>query len=412
MICPPVERERCASTPRAPRLPIASSSMRSLHHNPDQLSRREFTAALMATACAPSLALGHSPHPANLGWPGYQRSIVIDALATPGPFNVPRMFDAPWTAEMIANAQRSGITAVNMTVAAGGNGTTAFVNAVRGIAFANRECQAHPEAFTIVRTVAELRAAKSANRTGLILGFQDGTAFEDDLSRVELFHSLGVRIVQLTYNLRNLLGDGCLEPGNAGLSAFGRRVVEQLNALGMLVDLSHVGERTTMDAIAASTKPVAFTHSGCQAVNGVPRNKTDAQLRALVAKGGVVGIYLMPFLRASGQPTGDDLFAHIDHAVRICGEDHVGIGSDLSITPLDPTPDFRATHAEFVRERRRQGISAPGEAEEVFNYVPELNTPRRMELIADRLAARGYTSARIDKLIGGNWMRLFGEVWR
>jgi len=126
----------------------------------------------------------------------------------------------------------------------------------------------------------------------------------------------------------------------------------------------------------------------------------------------VIGIYTMPFLRSSGQPAAADFLAHVDHAIQVCGEDHVGVGSDNSITPLDLTPAFRAEHAGFVRERRRMGIGAPGEDENVFNYVPEFNTPRRMEQIADGLAARGYTSARIEKVLGQNWLRLFGEVWK
>ena len=387
---------------------------------PDPISRRTFTQAAAAAALTPALAPSlfareaspaASPQAAAPQWPGYDRAIVIDALATPGPFNVPRMFDQPFSPAMVANAKASGITAVNMTLAAGGNGAAAFQSAVRAIAFAEHELTAHPEVFAKIRTAADLARAKSENKLGLIFGFQDGTPLEDDLSRVEMFHHLGLRIMQLTYNVRNLLGDGCLEPSNGGLSAFGRRVVAKMNAVGMLVDLSHVGERTTNEAIAASTKPVAFTHSGCQALTGVPRNKTDAQLRALAEKGGVVGIYLMPFLRGSGQPTREDLVAHIEHAVRVCGEDHVGIGSDLSITPLELTFDFRRTHADFVRERRAQGISAPGEAEDVYNYVPDFNTPRRMEQIAELLAQRGHGSARITKILGANFQRLFREVW-
>lgn len=235
--------------------------------------------------------------------------------------------------------------------------------------------------------------------------------FDADVSRVDLFHHLGVRIVQLTYNLRNLVGDGCLEPANGGLSAFGRQVVERLNRLGMLVDVSHVGRQSTSDAIAASTRPVAATHSGCAAVNDVPRNKPDAILRALAQRGGVLGIYLMPFLRGQGQPTADDFLRHVSHAVNVCGEDHVGVGSDLSITPLDLSPEFRAKHADFVRQRRRAGISAPGEADDVFNYVPEFNSPRRLELIADALARAGHSTTRIEKVIGGNWLRVLKEVW-
>ncbi len=381
-------------------------------------TRRDFAQLAAAAALSPAIATRllaasapHVPTQDTARWPGYERAVVIDALATPGPFNVSRMFDAPFTPAMVANAKAAGITAVNITLGVGGSGPAAFLNAVRGLAFAERELAAHPDVFTKITTAGDIARAKTDGKFGFIFGFQDGTMLEDDVTRVDTFHALGVRILQLTYNVRNLIGDGCLEPGNGGLSAFGRKVVSRMNGIGMLVDLSHVGERTTNDAIAASTKPVAFTHSGCQAVNGVPRNKTDAQLRALAGKGGVMGIYLMPFLRGVGQPSREDFVAHIEHAIDVCGEEHVAIGSDLSITPLDLTLDFRRTHADAVRERRAQGISAPGESEDIYNYVPEFNSPRRLEQIADLLAQRGHSSTRIERVIGGNWLRLFRDVW-
>ncbi|MBI2797438.1 MAG: membrane dipeptidase [Gemmatimonadetes bacterium] len=393
------------------RLAAAAAALPPLVPSPLDRLRSRTAGLARGSLVPPGAPVSPGAGPLSPAWPGYDQAIVIDCLATPGPFNVPNMFAAPYTAAMVANARASGITAVNVTLGAGDNGTAAFVNTVRGIAFAERELEAHGDAFLKVRTAADIARARASGRLGLIYGFQDATMFEDDAGRVDLFHQLGVRICQLTYNVRNLVGDGCLEPANGGLSAFGRRVVARMNAAGMLVDLSHVGERTTLDAIAASTRPVAVTHSGCKAVNDVPRNKTDDQLRRLAAKGGVVGIYMMPFLRGSGQPGPDDFVRHVEHAVNTCGEDHVGVGSDLSITPLDLTPEFRALHAGFVRQRRAAGISAPGEAEDVFNYVPEFNTPRRMELVADALARKGHGSARILKILGANWQRLFGEVW-
>lgn len=385
------------------------------------LSRREFAARVVGSAAAAlvpraltaSVTATAERTLAAGAWPGYARAIVIDCLATPGPFNVPTMFAAPYTDVMVANARASGITAVNVTVSgSGATGAASFESTVRALAFLQRELAVHADVFLPVRTIADIARAKETSRLGLIAGFQDATMLESDLSRVEVFHQLGVRVIQLTYNVRNLLGDGCLEPGNAGLSAFGRDVVRRMNDLGVLVDLSHCGRRTTTDAIAASSKPVAATHSGCAALADVPRNKTDDQLRMLADKGGVVGIYLMPFLRTSGQPSPEDFVRHVEHAVRVCGEDHVGVGSDNSITPLELTPEFRAQHADFVRARRRQGISAPGEAEEIFNYVPEFNVPRRMERIADALAARQHSSDRIEKILGRNWMRVFGDVWK
>lgn len=392
------------------------------------LSRRDFaaltaTGALGATGgwlgdAVAARGTGLVPPPAAAprragAWPGYDAAIVIDNLATPGPFNVPNSTAAPYSPTMVANAKASGITAVNVTLSGGGpTGSAAFESTVRNLAFLERELDAHRDAFARIRTVDDIRRAKVEGKVGLIAGFQDTTMLEGDVGRVDLFHGLGVRIIQLTYNVRNLVGDGCLEPGNAGLSAFGREVVTRMTTLGILVDVSHCGRRTTDDAIAHTTTPIAATHTSCAALADVPRAKTDDQLRRLAAKGGVAGIYMMPFLRMSGQPTGDDFIRHIEHAVNVMGEDHVGVGSDNSITPLDLTPAFRAVHADFVRQRRAQGISAPGEDEQVFNHVPDLDHPRRMERVADRLAARGHSSARIEKIIGGNWLRLFGATWR
>lgn len=343
-------------------------------------------------------------------WPGYEQAMVIDCLASPGPFNTPARTGAPLTDEMIANAVSSGITAVNVTVSAGGAGHASFDNTVAEIGYWERELQTHPQALLKVRSVADLVEAKRTRRLGLIFGFQDAVMLEGDVNRLTLFHRLGVKIVQLTYNGRNLLGDGCLEPDDAGLSRHGRDVVARMNELGMLVDTSHCGTQTTNDAIEVSRFPVAATHSGCKGVFDHPRSKSDETLRRLSAKGGVIGIYMMPFLNAAGQPTGDDLVRQIEHALKVCGEDHVGIGSDLSITPHRVTPEYERAHRQFVADRQRAGIAAP--REEDYMFVADMNTPRRLELIADRLLARGHSTARVEKVIGGNWLRLFREVWK
>jgi membrane dipeptidase len=383
------------------------------------MSRREFAAfsafgAFSALGLRPGVpALSRPPGLIAAGgnWPGYDKSIAIDCLATPGPFNVNNMFAVPFTDAAIANVRASGMTAVNVTLNGNGNGPVAFSSTVQNIAFLEHELDTHADVFIKVKTVADIRSAKDTKKLGLIPGFQDAMMLEDEISRVDTFHRLGIRVIQLTYNRRNLLGDGCLEPANAGLSGFGRAAVARMNGVGILVDLSHCGRQTTLDGIEASSKPVSVTHSGCAALSDSPRNKSDEQLRKLADKGGVVGIYLMPYLRAAGQPTADDVLAHIEHAIKVCGEDHVGIGSDQSITPIDATPEYRKLHAETVRERRRLGISAPGESEDVLVFTPDFNSPRRLDQIADRMSARGHGTARIEKVIGGNWLRLFGEAW-
>jgi membrane dipeptidase len=369
------------------------------------LSRREFAHAAALAALAPIPLLDHRRR-----WPGYERAIVIDALASPGPFNVPDRTGRPLTAAMIENARSSGITAVNVTVNGGGVGHASFDATVRELGYWMRELAAQADVLMQVRSIADIRTAKDSSKLGLIFGFQDAVMLEGDVSRLNLFDDFGIRVIQLTYNLRNELGDGCLEPGNAGLSRFGQAVVERMNQLGMVVDLSHCGQRTTADAIAASAAPVAITHSGCNAVFQHPRNKRDDELRALAQKGGVIGIYMMPFLNGQGPARIEHFLQHVEHAVQVCGEDHVGVGSDNSITPTVADEAYRKLLMDFAVERKSRGIAAPREEEVLF--VEELNTPRRMETLADQMLARGYTEARVEKIIGGNWFRLFGAVWR
>ena len=219
---------------------------------------------------------------------------------------------------------------------------------------------------------------------------------ERDLSRLDVFHRLGVRIIQLTYNDRNIIGDGCLEPGDAGLSAYGRQVVERMNALGIAVDLSHCGTRTTADGIAASTKPPLITHSGCREVYRHPRSKEDRELKAMADKGGVLGIYFMPFIgQGTGAPTVEMLMRQIDHALKVCGADHVGIGSDLSTAPIEETP-------EYLREPRRSSTVAPRAASRRRTrsrplFIPELNHPRRIEGVAARDGASAAIPRRSSK---------------
>lgn len=337
-------------------------------------------------------------------WPGYDQAVVIDFLASPGYFNYP--LNPPLDDAMIAHAVHSGITAVNLTVSGGGFETT-----VQNIAGWMQRIERYPSAFRPVRTVADLLEAKASHRLGIVMGFQDTTPFEGGLEHVETFFDLGVKVTQLTYNVRNLVGDGCLEPANGGLTRFGHAAVARMNELGMLVDLSHCGQRTTAEGIAASKSPVAITHSGCNAVARHPRSKDDGELRALAEGGGVIGIYLMPFLTPGRVPKRADVLAHIEHAINVCGEDHVGIGSDLSTTPIDGSDEYWSRHREFVSRRIANGIAAPNEDPNILFTVEDLNSDRRMELIAEGLASRGHRSARIEKVIGGNWLRLFRDVW-
>jgi len=371
------------------------------------LSRREFSKMAAGLVIAPSLTprFVRSLEPAPSAWPRYEQAIVVDFLASPGPFNTPVNVEA-LTPEMLRNAQASGITAVNLTI-----GGQSAEGVFQSMARWERDLERHPGILMKIRTPADLQTAKQQKQLGLIYGFQDGVAIGTDLSRVALYHAFGLRIVQLTYNVRNMFGDGCLQPENGGLTPLGRQLVEALNAKGITVDLAHCGMQTTADAIAHSSKPVAISHSACRAIADLPRSKPDSILKGMADKGGVIGIYLMPFLTMSGQPTSDDLVRHIEHAIKVCGEDHVGIGSDLSITPHVVDAEYMRVHRTFVEGRIRAGVAAPGEDPTVPMFVTDLNTPRRMEQIAEKLLARRHSEARVEKIIGQNFVRLMRDTW-
>jgi len=371
------------------------------------ITRRSFTQLAASLTVAPFLKWDEAiatPDPA--AWPGYSKAIVIDFLASPGPFNTSEQFTT-LSPDMVKNAVASGITGINLTV--GGSGTVE--DNFENIAKWERELTAHPDMLMKVRTINDLRVAKETKRLGLIYGFQDASVLGTELSRIQLFKSYGVQIIQLTYNGRNLIGDGCLEAANAGLSRLGRETVAELNDKRVLVDLSHCGQQTTADGIRESKYPVAITHSGCKAVADRPRNKRDEELKAMADKGGVIGIYLMPFLTMGKQPSDQDVIQHIEHAINVCGEDHVGIGSDLSITPHVVSDSYKKAHTDFVNARKAASVAAPGEDPSVYMFVPELNYPSRMELIAQKLLDKGHKEARVEKIIGANSVRLMKEVW-
>jgi membrane dipeptidase len=373
------------------------------------VDRRDFLVSSSLAGAAAAFSAASPAAAASFAEASYAGATVIDALGGPGePDAKP---NTSLSAKAIADVRASGLTAANVTVSGVGSYAKDYDTTIRNIGYWDAQIAAHPGVLLLVRSAADIGEAKRSKRLGLIFGFQDATPIGEDLERVDTFGELGVRVFQLTYNRRNLVGDGCLEPGNAGLSKFGESYVERLNERRFLIDLSHGGERTTREAIAASNVPVAISHTGCAALAPLPRNKTDAELKLLADKGGVVGIYLMPFLRSSGQPTAADLVRHIEHAVNVCGEDHVGIGTDGNISPVNFNEAFRQKFAAEVAERRAAGISAPGERPDVYTFLPDLNSADRFAYIATLLAQRRFTDERIMKILGGNFERLFAAVW-
>ncbi len=337
----------------------------------------------------------------------YDRSIVIDALASPSTWNVFYPAPGPLTAEQLDNIRKSGLTAINLTV--GKPGT--LIETVREIGFWLRQIELHPDRLLLVRRHADIAAAKAQKKLAVIFGFQGMGMIGEDLTLIDTFADYSVKIMQLTYNDKNALGAGSSMPEKEGLSALGREAVARMNARNILVDLGHANPTTALDATGASSGPVTISHTGCRAVFDSQRNLPDPVLRAVAEKGGVVGIYLMPFLGNDPIAPSKALFMrHLRHAIDICGEDHVGIGSDQSITPIDISPTYMAMVRKTAAARKAAGIGAPGEADGPIT-VPELNSARRIELIAAELDKAKYPISTIEKVIGGNFDRLFRTVW-
>ncbi|MBZ5666860.1 MAG: dipeptidase [Acidobacteriia bacterium] len=330
----------------------------------------------------------------------YKNAIVIDSLC--GPLVDMDMPPAP---DVLATVRQSGITAINFTIS-----ETTFEGTVGNIAAVEALVELHPEVFMIVRRHSDILCAKRESKIGIMPGFQYTAFLEEKPERFEMFRQLGVRIMQLTYNNRSNFGDGCLEPGNAGLSKAGVAAVKKMNDLGIAVDLSHSGYRTTAEGIAESKKPVLISHSGCAAIYPHPRSKPDDILKALADRGGYFGVYLMPYVVASPTvPTRDHVLNHLVHAINVCGADHVGIGSDGAIQKTVLTPEQKAAFDKDIARRKQLGIGAPGE--DRYPYVPDLNGPDHMEVIATELAKRGQSASTIEKVLGANFQRVIGEIW-
>ena len=374
----------------------------------DSFSRRDFLhlATLAGVTLAAPPLFAASPAEAL-----YALSVVIDGLGFPGGMDGSE--EDSLAEQEIADVAASGLTATHLTVGPVGTMAplAAFEQIVRDVVRWDREIAAHPQSLAPVRGIADIRRAKDSGRTGLIYGLQDGVAFEDDPARLDALAHLGIRVVQPTYNRRNLLGDGCMEPADAGLSRAGREAVEMIQALGMLLDLSHCGRRTAADAIAAATRPVAFTHTGCHALAEHPRHRTDGELRAVADSGGVSGIFIMPYLARGRQPTAADVIAHLEHAIGVAGEDHVSLGSDGVISPTVLSDEYKANFRDSTRERKELGIAAPFESEDSYLFANDLNTPRRFETLGQLLLDRGHSRTRVGKILGGNLLRVFGEAW-
>lgn len=374
--------------------------------------RRKFlgiAGVVTALAFGPAALAGRGRYNMKRDW------ILINSLGgleDPNHPSSPNPGDEPPTASprVIADIRAAGVSAINQTIGHVFGAGEPFEQTVRAIAQWDALIRSTPSLVKIW-TADDIRRARAQGRIGIIFGFQNAVMLGQDASRVDLFADFGVRVIQLTYNDDNPLGGGSMSPRNAGLTAFGHEAVERLNARRIIVDLSHSDTQTCLDAVRASRQPIAITHTGARALTDLPRNKSDEELRAVASGGGYVGIYFMPFLTQGRNATAEDVVAHVEHALSVCGTDHVGIGTDGSFTAVDDMRSYLGDLAKSVAARKAAGISAPGERPDIVPFVPELSGPGQFRTLADRLSARGHPDSTIEKVLGLNFLDFAQRVW-
>jgi membrane dipeptidase len=394
------------------------------------MGRREFVSLLGAAGAAGAgLASGATPAVGATATPSppgaWSNAVIINALGDlddPNPAPGAKDPSGPQAAvqgvqpvalneRAIGDAIASGLNAINITLGYVSGDMEPFEYTIAEIGQWDAIVRKNARHLLKVHDASDILLARGQHKIGVIYGFQNAAMVGTKPERVDIFANLGVRVIQLTYNPANPLGDGSMAPGNRGLTPLGHEVVERLNANHVMVDLSHSGQKTCLEAARASKQPVSINHTGCRALNDVPRNKTDEELRLVATRGGFVGIYFMPFLNRTSHATADDVVAHIEHAVDVCGEDHVGIGTDGPVTAIDDLEAYKTHLAAEIAARRAAGISATGERPDSFPFVVDLRGVQQFRELADRLQKRGYTTGRIEKILGRNFLRYAQDIW-
>ena len=329
----------------------------------------------------------------------HERAFVIDGLN----FQCDGSTDA---------LRAGGVDAVNVTV----SGLNAdFEETCDQIAEWLQRSERPDSEWRIIRQVSDFQAARQAGKIGLIMGWQNMRAIADKLQRLRLFHRLGVRVMQLTYNERNFMGDGCLEPNDGGLSLLGRKAIAEMNALGIAIDLSHVGERACLEAASISTKPVLLTHANAKAVSNVPRNKTDAVIKAVAATGGLIGASVYGPMCWDGDPAHRpslrDFLRHLDHIVGLVGHDHVALGTDFPAVR-----DLAAVGSiiQMTLDRYPAAISKYAAAfgnDVRTRYLAECSALSDLPAVTAALLEHGWKPAQIEAFLGGNYLRVLAQIW-
>jgi membrane dipeptidase len=381
----------------------------------EDLTRRSFVKMAAGTAvAAPFINLG-SYMAFGASGPSYsaraidlvESSLVIDMLSL---LDMPKLLIAPskgedpngFSREEVLAIKESGIDVFHPAI--GISGPKAYANCLAFMASFNGLVAEHPGLVMRIDSAEDFAVLRESGKLGIILGTQNSDHFRrpDD---VTMFYYLGQRVSQLTYNSQNRVGSGSTDRADGGISDFGERIVTAMNEIGMAIDVSHCGDRTTLDAFELSSRPVLITHSNCRALTpGHPRCKTDEAIVEMAATGGVMGITsVRNFVTAEEPTTIEDYVDHIDHVVKLVGIDHVGVGTDSDLHGYDDLPE------DFYKELK-SGYKGSYAFRDKLD-IEGLDHPKKMFDLTEALIRRGYSDDNIRAILGGNFQRVLGEIW-
>jgi len=307
-------------------------------------------------------------------------------------------YDAALLRDMLA----SGMDAITITLCdPKPEGAEALELAIDSLLQHDRFLAKHPEFFVKATSIADVDRARRERKLAVFYLYQNTVQFGKDLDRVDLFYRMGLRSCQVTYNTKNHAGVGCWEEG--GLTPFGRDLIARMNDRRMLIDLSHANMQTMAETVVASKAPVIVSHTACMAVHTNRRNTTDANMKAVADRGGVIGICQMrPFLTTKKSGNLHAYFDHLMHAIRVAGAEHIAIGSDRDHRVITLSPEYLA---ELKKEEGSQVVDS-----DLPYFINELNGPRRMEVVWDGLVKRGLPASDVERVMGTNLRRLYREV--
>ncbi|MEM7539872.1 MAG: membrane dipeptidase [Chloroflexota bacterium] len=306
-----------------------------------------------------------------------------------------------WSRTIFEEMHAGGVTAVHVTICYWEN----TMEALRNIGQWNRLFEQHGDLIMPVRVAADVHRAKAEGKVGIIFGFQNCSPLEGEIDMVEIFHQLNVRFMQLTYNNQSLIGAGCYEAVDSGITRFGRQVIAEMNRVGMVIDMSHSAERSTLEAIEISTRPIVISHANPSFFREAKRNKSTTVLKALAESGGMLGFSFYPFHLKNGQDcTLTDFCDMVAQTADLMGIDHIGIGTDLCQNqPLSILQWMRNGRWTKTMDYGEGSVSNAEWPKPLSWFQSNADFPT----VVQGLYNRGFEEQEVAKIMGLNWLDFF-----